>query len=106
VQRTLTPAFVERTLQRIALEDDPAYTQLWMSLTAVQKKALNAVVGTSGRQLLSKAVADKYRQPVASMQKALKALNHRGIIREEQTLGAVRWRLDDPFFATWLKIAL
>jgi uncharacterized protein len=105
VQRTLTPVFVERTLQRIALEDDPAYTQLWMSLTAVQKKALNAVVGTSGRQLFSKAVADEYGLPVASMQKALKALNDRGIIREEQTLGAVRWRLDDPFFATWLKIA-
>jgi uncharacterized protein len=37
-QRTLTPLFVERTLERLALEDDPAYTQLWMSVTAVQKK--------------------------------------------------------------------
>jgi hypothetical protein len=39
------------------------------------------------------------------MQKALKALTERGIVREEQTLGAVRLRLDDPFFATWLKVA-
>jgi hypothetical protein len=39
------------------------------------------------------------------MQKALKVLNDLGIIREEQTLGAVRWRLDDPFFATWLRLA-
>jgi uncharacterized protein len=103
--RTLTPSFVERTLQRMALEDDPAYTQLWMSLTAVQKRALNAVAGRSGRKLLSKAVADEYGLPVASMQKALKALHDRGIIREEQILGAVRWRLDDPFFATWLKVS-
>jgi hypothetical protein len=76
-----------------------------MSLTAVQKKALSAVVGMSGRQLLSKAVTDEYGLPVSSMQKALKALNELGIIREEQILGAVRWRLDDPFFATWLRIA-
>jgi AAA+ ATPase superfamily predicted ATPase len=104
-QQALTPSFVERTLERLALEDDPAYTQLWMSLTAVQKKALTAVVGMSGRQLLSKVAADEYGLPVSSMQKALKALNEVGIIRDEQILGAIRWRLDDPFFATWLRLA-
>jgi hypothetical protein len=103
--RTLTPVFVENALERIALEDDPAYTQLWLSLTTVQKKALRAVIGTSGRLLLSKAVNDQYGLAVASMQKALKALTDRGIVREEQTLGDVRLRLDDPFFATWLKAA-
>jgi hypothetical protein len=39
------------------------------------------------------------------MQKALKALNDRGIIREQQSLGDARLRLDDPFLATWLKAA-
>jgi energy-coupling factor transporter ATP-binding protein EcfA2 len=103
--KTLTPIFVERALERIALEEDPAYTQLWLSLTTVQKKALSAVIGASGRLLLSKAVNDQYGLPVASMQKALKALTERGIVRQEQTLGAVRLRLDDPFLATWLKVA-
>jgi hypothetical protein len=103
--RTLTPVFVENALERIALEDDPAYTQLWLSLTTVQKKALRAVIGTSGRLLFSRAVNDQYGLAVASMQKALKALTDRGIVREEQTLGDVRLRLDDPFFATWLKAA-
>jgi uncharacterized protein len=101
----LTPLFVERTLQRVALEDDPAYTQIWMTLTTVQKKALSAVIGTSGRRLLSKSVSDQYGIAVASMQKALKALTDRGIVREEQTLGDVHLRLDDPFFATWLRVA-
>lgn len=41
----------------------------------------------------------------ASMQKALKALDRRGLIREGQSTGAVRWRLDDPFLATWLRLA-
>jgi hypothetical protein len=75
--QTLTPQFVERTLERVALEDDPAYTQLWMSLTTVQKRALNAVIGTSGRLLLSRSVNDRYGLAVASMQKALKALTDR-----------------------------
>jgi len=103
--RTMTALFVERALERIALEEDPAYTQLWLSLTTVQKKALSAVIGTSGRLLLSKAVNDQYGLAVASMQKALKALTDRGIVREEQTLGDVRLRLDDPFLATWLRTA-
>ena len=103
--KTLTPHFVERAFERIALEEDPAYTQLWLSLTTVQKKALSAVIGTAGRLLLSKAVNDQYGLAVASMQKALKALTDRGIVREEQTRGDVRQRLDDPFFATWLRIA-
>jgi hypothetical protein len=59
----------------------------------------------SGRQLLSKAASEEYGVSVSSMQKALKALNALGIIREEQTLGAIRWRLDDPFFAIWLGIS-
>jgi hypothetical protein len=104
-QKTLTSVFVEQTLERIALEDDPAYTQLWLSLTTVQKKAFKAVVGSGGRALMSKGVADKCELAVASMQKALKALSDRGVIREEQTLGDRRYRLDDPFFATWLRMA-
>jgi hypothetical protein len=55
--------------------------------------------------LLSKAVNDQYGLAVASMQKALKALVDRGIVREEQVLGDNRLRLDDPFLATWLKVA-
>ena len=94
-----------RAFARIALEEDPAYTQLWMSLTEVQKKALKAVIASGGRLLLSQAVTTEHSLSVASMQKALKALNDRGIIREEQSLGDARLRLDDPFFATWLKAA-
>ena len=36
---------------------------------------------------------------------SLEALTDHGIIREEQTLGDVRVRLDDPFFADWLRTA-
>jgi hypothetical protein len=104
-QGALTSAFVDRALERIALEEDPAYTQLWMSLTEVQKKALKAVIASGGRLLLSQAVTTEHSLSAASMQKALKALNDRGIIREEHSLGDARLRLDDPFLAPWLKAA-
>jgi len=105
IPNSLTPAFAEQALERIVLEDDPAYTQLWVALTAVQKKTLKAVIASGGKQLLSKAVTAEHSLSPASMQKALKALDERGIIREEQALGSVRFRLDDPFFATWLRLA-
>ncbi len=103
--RWVTSEFVDQVSERIVLEEDPAYTQLWLSLTLIQKKALKAVVGTGGRQLLSKAVTSQYGVAPASMQKALKVLDDRGIIREEQSLGSVRFRLDDPLLATWLRLA-
>lgn len=100
----LSLPFIDRTLERMVLEEDPAYTQLWLSLTVVQKKALKAVIAREGRQLFSKSVADEYALPVASMQKAIKALTERGIVRSDQTLGEARLRLDDPFMVTWLRL--
>lgn len=101
----LTSTFVERTAERIALEDDPTYTRAWVALTPIQKRALKAVVATGGRNLLSKAVIlDQHITP-ATMQKALRALDAKDLIREEQSLGSVRYRLDDPFLAVWLRLA-
>ena len=79
--------------------------EIWLSLTTVQKKALKAVVGSGGRLLLSKAVTSEYGLSAASMQTALKAIEARGIIREEESLGVVRSRLDDPCLGTWLRLA-
>jgi hypothetical protein len=39
------------------------------------------------------------------MQAALKALDRRGIVRDEHSLGTVRVRLEDPFFAAWLRVS-
>lgn len=39
---TLTTDIVDQILRQVVLEDDPAYTQLWLSLTMTQKKALKA----------------------------------------------------------------
>jgi hypothetical protein len=39
------------------------------------------------------------------MHKTLKALDARGVVREEEAIGTIRYRLEDPFFAPWLRLA-
>ena len=34
----------------------------------------------------------------------LKVLDSRGLVREEETIGSIRYRLEDPFFARWLRL--
>jgi hypothetical protein len=101
----LDVAFVDYALERVVREDDAIYTQLWISLTEVQKKSLKAVIAAGGTRLMSQSVAREHGVAPPSMQAALKALERRGIVRDEHTLGAVRVRLEDPFFASWLRLS-
>jgi hypothetical protein len=101
----LDVAFVDHALERVVREDDAIYTQLWISLTEVQKKSLKAVIATGGTRLMSQSVAREYGVAPPSMQVALRALERRGIVRDEHMMGAVRVRLEDPFFASWLRLS-
>lgn len=103
--RQLDAAAVQAALRDVLMQENPAYTQLWNSLTRVQKRAVKAVVLERGLALQSAEVSRRYRIPTASMQKALGALDRRGIIREEELVGRVRWRLEDPLFGGWLRMA-
>ncbi len=98
----LTAELVDQTLVRIVQQENPAYMQLWHSLTKAQKKALKAVIERSGRELLAREVLEAHGLAASSMQRALQALDERGIIREEEEPGRMRWRLEDPFLAGWI----
>ena len=93
---------VDRTLVHIVQQENPAYMQLWQSLTRAQKKALKAVIVRGGRELLARESLAAQGLAASSMQRALQALDARGIIREEEEPGRTRYRLEDPFLATWL----
>jgi DNA-binding IclR family transcriptional regulator len=80
----------------------PFYTQVWNLLTSAQQKALIAVVRERGQSLHSARVLRESGLSQSTMQRALAALNNRDLIREEETRGQTRWRLEDPFFSTWL----
>ena len=101
----LTPDLVAGVEASAARRSDPLFTQIWTGLTAAQQKALLALI-YEGKGLSSGAVARKYGVPVPTMQKALRALETRGIIREEGSKGEVRLRLEDPLFGSWVRLTI
>ncbi len=98
----LTPERVDQALVRIVQQENPAYMQLWQSLTRAQKKALKAVIERGGRELLAREALEAQGLAASSMQRALQALDARGVIREEEEPGGMRYRLEDPFLAAWI----
>jgi AAA+ ATPase superfamily predicted ATPase len=100
--RTLTLEIVDAALRQIVLREDPAYTQIWTTLTANQKKTLKAVIASRGEQLFTADVARRFRIPTSSLQAALRSLEKAHLVRAEQDRGQVRYRLVDPFVAAWL----
>ncbi|HET6567536.1 MAG TPA: ATP-binding protein [Rhodothermales bacterium] len=100
----LGAADVRAVLERVVRRDDPFYTQTWNRLTSTQQKALLALVRSSGEGLFAKDTLRTYGVASSTMRTALEALVRVGIARQEETLGSVRLRLEDPFFASWMKL--
>jgi uncharacterized protein len=98
----LTVELVDQTLVRLVQQENPAYMQLWQSLTKAQKKALKAVIEQGGRELLGRPALEASGLAASSMQRALEALDVRGVIREEEETTRIRYRLEDPFLAAWI----
>jgi DNA-binding transcriptional ArsR family regulator len=101
---TLTAARVDDALVRLVTRENSSYTQIWNSLNRQQKTALKAVIDEGGKDLRSAEALARYGIAASSMHKTLKALDSRGLIREEEDLGSIRYRLEDPFMARWLRL--
>jgi hypothetical protein len=98
----LTPAFVGGVNVRVARRNDPLYSQTWTALTPAQQKALLAVLREGGAGLASTAVGRRLGLGVSTMQKALRALEDKHVVRRGAAAGRVRLCLEDPLFATWV----
>jgi len=98
----LTEAVVRDSLQRVIRQYDPFYTQLWNQLTSIQQKTLIAVIQEGGVSLLSMKVVRAVGRGASTLQRSLEALLARDILRQEQSLGSIRFRFEDPFFAAWI----
>jgi uncharacterized protein len=101
--RVLTQPVVEGSLDHVVRQYDPFYTQLWNGLTAIQQKTLVAVIEEQGVNLQSMKVARTVGTGPSTVRRALQALMARDILREEEQLGRVRMRFEDPFFAQWIR---
>ncbi len=100
----LTAHTVHEALEFIVRSLDPLYTQLWKDLTTVQQKTLLAVIQQEGRGLLATKVTHGMGKGASTIKRALTALLERDILREEEQIGAIRYRFEDPFFAQWLRL--
>ncbi len=83
---------------------DPFYTQVWNGLTAMQKKALVAVVTESGLHLQSMRVVASTGVSPSSMRKSLESPTAQDIVRQVESSGAILFRFEDPFFASWIRL--
>lgn len=99
----LTKILINETLEKLLRQNDPFYTQVWNGLTAIQKKALMAVVSEKGRNLQSNKVTGAWGVGASSMRKSLEALSARDILRQVETAGDIHFRFEDPFFARWIQ---
>ncbi len=102
-ERVLNQAVVRQALERVVRQYDPFYTQLWNGLTAIQQKTLAAVIAAEGVKLQSMKTAKSVGKGPSTLKRALEALLTRDILREEESLGSLRLRFEDPFFSQWIQ---
>jgi uncharacterized protein len=102
-EQALTQPVVQESLDRVVRGYDPFYTQLWNGFTGIQQKTLVAVIKEGGINLQSIKVSRAVGTGPSSVRRALQALIARDVLREEQRMGSVRMRFEDPFFAQWIR---
>jgi len=99
----LTPKLVRRALELLVERDEPFYLTVWNGLTTVQQRVLDATIHEGGVAMTSASVTQQYRITSSTMSKTLKLLEAKQILRREEQKDSFRWRLEDPFFAAWLR---
>ncbi len=99
----LSDKLIEQILEKLIRQNDPFYTQVWNGLTAIQKKALSAVVSENGQNLHSAKVTQAAKISPSTMARALSSMTSRDILRQEEIKGSIRYRFEDPFFACWIR---
>lgn len=99
----MTPKLVRRALNLLVERDGPFYLTVWNGLTTVQQRVLAAAIHEGGVAMTSASVTQKHRLTPSTMSKTLKYLEGRQILRREELKDTFRWRLEDPFFAAWLR---
>ena len=100
----LTVALVESVLERTIQSLDPSLKQAWNRLTPLQQKTLIAVLHGKGQRMKPAEIARSIKSPASSVRSALLALYNRNILWNDANRGEVRVRLEDPFFAHWIRM--
>jgi hypothetical protein len=99
---SLSNEFIDEALDALVAMENSPYTQLWTSLTSTQRTMVRAVIEEHGRGLRSREVLARYAMASSTATRALRALDDRGVLREDEDDMDIRYRLEDPFLAAWL----
>ena len=67
-------------------------------------RPLIACIETNGRNMLSIKITHSTKKGPGTIKRALESLVARAILREEEKLGQIRYRFEDPFFARWISM--
>ena len=100
---TLTAPRVHAIHVGAARRLDPVYSQVWLGLTAPQRRALQALVTIGSDGLYSQAATRGYRISATTMQKSLDALAEKRVCWRQTRGGETRLRLEDPLFGRWVR---
>jgi hypothetical protein len=99
----LTVGMVETVFEQTIKNLDESLKEGWNRLTVLQQKVLIAVLGGKGQRIRPEETARSIESPASSVRSALRALYDRGIVWDDWKLGKLRVRLEDPFFAHWIR---
>jgi uncharacterized protein len=102
----LTVALVEMVFEQTVQSLDPSFKETWNRLTLLQQKTLIAVLYGKGQRLKPAETARSINSPASSVRSALRALYNRNILWDDWNHGELRVRLEDPFFAHWIRMTV
>jgi hypothetical protein len=99
---TLVEIVPEQTVQSL----DASFKEAWNRLTPLQQKTLIAVLHGKGQRMRPAETARSINSPASSVRSALRALYNRNILWDDWNHGKLRVRLEDPFFAHWIRMTV
>jgi energy-coupling factor transporter ATP-binding protein EcfA2 len=100
----LTDAAVNASLEVLVRQQDPFYAHIWNSLTAIQQRALRAVMMEKGRSMQSGRVVQAIGYSAGTVRQALIAMSSMTVLREDLTADQKIYHFEDPFFASWIRL--
>ncbi len=99
-KRELTESDVRQVVEEILTRQGDIFERQWQQLTNHQSAVLRALAFQGSQDLLSKAVAERFRLgPASSVQKSLSALDQKDVIDRYKG----RYFFLEPLFAEWIR---
>lgn len=82
---------------------DPIYSQLWLGLSATQRRALQVIADEGGTGLFRQATGQRYGLTATAMKRAIDGLVAKQVCWRRLRSGTTELRLEDPLLGRWVR---